>query len=118
MIVINSLNDQFWDKLNKQPGIFIGKLNDESADESEIPIASVSREDGLLLRQLADNNDIVTLSPTGSSETNLTVPIDAFKTVNLEIGDYKVWFHNEGPGNAEVTLNYTSYVEEIRCGIT
>ncbi len=100
-----------------QPGMFFGKLEDESVNEPKIPVVSVTREDGLLLRQLAENGDMVTLTPNGDSQTSLNLSIDSFKTVNLEIGNYKVWFYNKGPGSAEVTLNYTSYVEEIRCGI-
>jgi len=103
---------------NNEPGIFFGHLKGDSDHESRIPVVSVTREDASLLRQLAEDDTTVTLAPTSSYAANLTVPIEEFKTVNLEIGDYKVWFHNEGPGNAEVTLNYSSYVEEIRCGIT
>ncbi len=39
-----------------------------------------------------------------------------FRTFNIEMGDYKVWFHNEGPSNAEVTFDYVSHVEVLGCG--
>ena len=84
--------------------------------EPKIPIVSITKQDALLLRQLVENDTTITLTPIGSYATNLTVPIDEFQTLNLEIGDYKIWFHNEGPGNVEITLNYSSYIEEIRCG--
>lgn len=101
---------------NDEPGIFFGNLKDKSMYEPKIPIVSITKQDALLLRQLVKNDTTITLTPTGSYATNLTVPIDEFQTLNLEIGDYKIWFHNEGPGNVEITLNYSSYIEEIRCG--
>jgi len=53
-------------------------------------------------------------SPSISSESSTTTY--EIRTINIEIGDYKVWFHNEGPGNAEVTFDYVSHVEVIGCG--
>ena len=55
-------------------------------------------------------------SPFISSDNYDSAPPYELRTINIEIGDYNVWFFNEGPGNAEVTFDYVSHVEVMGCG--
>ncbi len=55
-------------------------------------------------------------SPLISSDNYDSDSTPDFRTFNIEMGDYKVWFHNEGPSNAEVTFDYVSHVEVLGCG--
>ena len=61
------------------------------------------------------SGQIIHESPFISSDNYDSDSPYELRTINIEIGDYKVWFHNEGPGNAEVTFDYVSHVEVMGC---
>lgn len=98
--------------------ISFGQLAADPTYEPKIPVVYVTKEDGLLLRQLAENNSTVNLSSTGNSAVSLTIPIYEFRTINIELGTFKVSFHNEGPSDVEVVFDYYSHVEIMGCGTT
>lgn len=98
-----------------EPSISFGQLKADSTYEPKIPVVFITREDGLLLKQLAENNSTVNLSSTGNSAISLTTPTYEFRTINIELGTYKVSFHNEGPSDVEVVFDYFSHVEIMGC---
>lgn len=93
---------------NNKPGIFYGDLTSTLAEEQPtIPTFSISREDGLKLKKLAEEETIIaTITDTNNQSSEFTLPYATFDITIDEKGVYELWFHNDGPSNAFINVNY------------
>jgi hypothetical protein len=91
---------------NDRPGIFFGALTKESIYEADIPVVAITKEDGLLLRKLAESNVMVKFA-YNYVDADLKIPAHGLNTLLPESGNYTVWFHNNGPSKADVTFEYS-----------
>jgi len=97
---------------NNEEGHFWGQIRSNATYVPSILVLSLSREDGLILSELASNNFTATLIPVSDFKGSASIVGIAPLLFTAETGEYDIWFHNEGPGDAEVVFNYT--FEEVR----
>lgn len=93
---------------NNNSGQFYGDLISALSDQQPIiPTFSISREDGLELKKLIDEKGVVaTITDTGNQSNEFTLPYASFDINIYQKGVYEIWFHNDGPSNALVTVKY------------
>lgn len=92
---------------NNQEGDFYGQLPSNSTYVQSIPVVSLSREDGLVLKDIISNNITATLIPISDFKDNASVLGIAPLMYTNEVETYNIWFHNEGPANVEIVFDYT-----------
>jgi len=93
---------------NNDPGLFYGDLNSMLSNvQPTIPTFSISREDGLHLKKLIDEKNIVaTITDTGNKSDKFTLPYANYDMIVNEKGVYEIQFHNDGPATAMVNVKY------------
>lgn len=93
---------------NNRAGPFYGDLRSPFPDkQATIPAFSMSGEDGLKLKnQLTEEILAGTITDTDKQSEEFWLPYGGFEINLNEKGTHQIWFQNEGPGNAEVTVKY------------
>lgn len=95
---------------NNAPGIFQGQLPSENTGyTAKIPVLSMSREDGLRLKELITNKDVVAVLTTDSTDlkSDISVSTSRFKHIALGSANYTLSIRNEGPSGIDATFDYT-----------